>query len=77
MDSVKSNLLDIIKDVCPPTIREITDLDKPLVDYGLDSLDISGVLLAVEERFGVPIPDEDVDTLTSINRIAAYLIERM
>lgn len=66
-------ILEIIRDVCPPTIEEVSDFDRDLTEYGIDSLDISGILLAAEEKYGVQIPDEDVDGLTTVNAIATYL----
>jgi len=63
----------IVREVCPPGTPEIDDPDKAFADYGLDSLDISGVLLACEERFGVKIADEDIDRLTTLSGLVAYL----
>jgi acyl carrier protein len=40
---------------------------------GLDSLEL---IMAIEERFGVDIPDEDLDELVSANAIVAYLQAR-
>jgi len=49
------------------------DLDKPLREQGIDSLDFSGVLFNIEEVFGIEIPDEDIDGLQSINGIVDYI----
>lgn len=44
-------------------------------EAGIDSLDHSMILLAVEEKFKVKIPDEAVDRCDSVAGIIAYLEE--
>ena len=44
-------------------------------DIGLDSLDFANLLLAVEEKYGVTIPDEEVDGLSSVQAIVNFLGE--
>jgi acyl carrier protein len=39
---------------------------------GVDSLDAINILLALEERHGVHVPDEDVKQCNSIAAILAY-----
>ena len=48
-------------------------------DLGLDSLDIIKFVLLVEEKFGVKIPDEDIDSreLLVVDNLAGYLAERI
>ncbi len=49
------------------------DAAASLYDVGLDSLDHATLLLAVQEEFGVTIPDEDVDKCQSIAAIVDYV----
>lgn len=42
-------------------------------DAELDSLDLSVFLLALQEEYGVPIPDEDADQLDSVVAIVDWL----
>jgi acyl carrier protein len=49
------------------------DLDRPLRDQGVDSLDFSGVLFNIDEMFDIEIPDEDIDQLLTINDIVSYV----
>jgi acyl carrier protein len=76
----QAELLDalrtIIAENCPPTIPAIDDPDRPLAEYGIDSLDLASILLAFEERFGLKVPDSDIDRLRTLNNLAAYLVEK-
>lgn len=41
-------------------------------DLGLDSLDTVEVVMAMEEEFCVEIPDEDADSIQSIEQAVEY-----
>lgn len=41
-------------------------------EVGLDSLDHATILLAIQEEFGLTIPDEAIDECRSIDGILAY-----
>lgn len=51
------------------TIKSDTSLSKA----GIDSLEMMSVFLAIEEKFGIKIPDEDIDALDTVDDIIAYL----
>lgn len=51
--------------------------DASLIDAGVDSLDFANVLLAIEERFGVKIPDEDALEIDSLRKLAGYVAARL
>lgn len=40
---------------------------------GIDSLEMMNVFLAIEEKFDIKIPDEDIDALDTIDDIIDYL----
>lgn len=46
----------------------------PLRDQNIDSLDLFNILLLVEEKFKIKIPNEDMDLLVDIESIIKYLI---
>ena len=77
MDTITEAVLIAIKESCPPDLPEITDPDKSLLDYGVDSLDFSKVLLALEEKYEIRIPDEVMESLETVNKLAAYVREKM
>ena len=42
-------------------------------DLGADSLDVVEILMAVEENFGISIPDEQMPELRSVAEIISYI----
>ena len=47
--------------------------DSILSEIGIDSLEMMDVLLKIEEKFNIKIPDEDIDALNTIDSIVSYL----
>ena len=47
--------------------------DVALTEQDVDSLDLANILLLLEERFDVKIPDEDTNQLQTVNGIVEYL----
>jgi|OM-RGC.v1.034110009 Acyl carrier protein len=45
-------------------------------DQGLDSLDKSTLFLAINDEYGVEIPDEDFDSITSPDELITYLADK-
>lgn len=48
------------------------DSEAPFEDANIDSLDHANILLLLQERFGLQVPDEDLDQCSSINGILEY-----
>ena len=42
-------------------------------DLGADSLDLVDLLMSIEDEFGVEVPDEEVENLTTIGEVADYI----
>ena len=58
---------------------KILNYSEPLSEQGLDSLDITSILFAIEEKFGIKISEEDIEQgkLSSINGIVSYINNAM
>ncbi|WP_167471976.1 acyl carrier protein [Nocardia arthritidis] len=59
--------LDI--DLDPATLAP----DLPLDQQGLDSMDITTLLIAVEKTFAVKIPTTDADETLTLNQLADHI----
>ena len=47
-----------------------------LDDLGADSLDVVELVMALEEEFGIEVPDDDVENIRTVGDIVAYLGKR-
>jgi len=62
--------------------KVVSDPDKlrdevKLGDQGIDSLGVFNILLVLGEKYGIEIPDSDVDQLTTIAVMVDYLNRRL
>jgi len=70
---INTRLQDILANV-GISLSALTDQASFSKDLGLDSLDITDLLLQVEISFGIRIPDEDWWQLQTLGQLKAYLI---
>ncbi|GHE43697.1 acyl carrier protein [Streptomyces longispororuber] len=64
-------LLDkTIEDLIPEEVQPDSDLKD---DLGIDSLARLEVVAAIEERWGIKIPDEDADELHTVRQTVRYI----
>ena len=54
-------------------VKQLTNEAKFIEDLGADSLDIVVLVMALEEEFGIDIPDEDADKLKTVGDAMNYL----
>ena len=45
-------------------------------DLGVDSLDLFEIVMAFEEAYGIEIPSEDLEGLTTVGGVMNYLKEK-
>lgn len=55
----------------PPQVTPDAHFEK---DLGLDSLDVVELVMALEEEFGVEIPDAEADKISSVGDAVNYVI---
>ena len=59
------------------SIEQLTPEAKFIEDLGADSLDTVELVMALEEEFGLEIPDEDADKLKTVGDALEYLRSRV
>lgn len=50
---------------------------KIMEDLGADSLDVVEMLMAMEESFGIAVPDEDIEELITVSDVVEYVESNM
>lgn len=66
---------DLIVDVLSADADDITSATDIQNDLGADSLDVVDLIQAIEDEFGVDIPDEDSQNIKTVGDIVSYIEE--
>ena len=54
-------------------IEEVTEKASFIDDLGADSLDTVELVMALEEKFGIEIPDEDAEKMSTVDEAIKYI----
>lgn len=57
--------------------NEVTDEAKFIDDLGADSLDIVELIMALEDEYGIEIPDEDAEKIVTVGDAIRYIEEHL
>jgi len=75
--SVEERVRGIISEQLGVKKEEIKLESSFIDDLGADSLDTVEVVMALEEEFGVEIPDEDAEKITMVGEAVKYIEEKI
>jgi len=56
---------------------KITDEARYVEDLGADSLALVDIAMALEDEFGMKIPDEDIEKITTVGNTIEYIKEHL
>ena len=70
------NLKEIIAEQLNVDESEITESASFKDDLGADSLDLFELVMALEEKFDVEIPSEDLNNIATVEDVINYLKEK-
>jgi acyl carrier protein len=73
--AVEEKVKKIIVDQLGVEEAEVTPEAKFIEDLGADSLDTVELVMALEEEFGIEIPDEDAEKIVTVKDASAYIQE--
>ena len=74
--SLEERIAEIIVEQLGVSREEISPDASFVEDLGADSLDIVELVMAIEEEFGLEIPDEDAERMQNIGDAISYVEER-
>ena len=66
---------DIIIDQLQVDESEVTMDTNLMKDLSADSLDAVEIIMAIEEEYGIEIPDEDAETFQTVGDLVRYVEE--
>ena len=76
MEVSQDKIKQIIADQLGVKKEEVTDGAKFVDDLGDDSLDTVELVMALEEEFGIEIPDEEAEKLVTVGDALRYIEEK-
>ena len=71
--SVENDVKDIIVEQLGVEMKQVTPEAKFVDDLGADSLDTVELVMALEEKFQLEIPDEDAEKIASVGDAINYI----
>lgn len=77
MSGIPEKVKSVISEQLGVKPEEVTDGAKFVDDLGADSLDTVELVMALEEEYGVEIPDEDAEKLTTVGEAIKYIEEKI
>ena len=70
-------IADIVSKQLGADFDDIDENTNIMDDLGADSLDVVEMLMAIEESFGVSVPDEEIPNLKTVRDIVEYVEANM
>jgi acyl carrier protein len=74
-NQIQSKVKDIIVEQLGVNADQVTQEAKFIEDLGADSLDTVELIMALEEEFGIEVPDEEAEKLVSVGDVSRYVEE--
>ncbi|MCQ2940785.1 acyl carrier protein [Helicobacter pylori] len=56
---------------------QVTPEAKFVKDLGVDSLDVVELIMVLEERFGIEIPDEQAEKMVNVGDVMRYIEKQL
>ncbi len=73
-DEIKNELVPLLKPFMNKSgVVEVTDSSNLIKDLNIDSADLIDIVLAVEERFSVHVPDSQIDRMKTFGDIVSLV----
>ena len=73
--TIEQKVKDIIVEQLGVNADQVTPDAKFIEDLGADSLDTVELVMALEEEFGIEVPDEEAEKLQSVGDVTKYIEE--
>ena len=73
MSATSEKVKTIIVDQLGVEAANVKDNSSLIDDLGADSLDIVELVMAMEEEFGLEIPDEEAEKIKTVSDVVSYI----
>ncbi len=73
MSATLDKVKEVVMDKLGVEESQITEDAHFMDDLGADSLDTVELIMQLEEEFGIEIPDEDAENITTVGKAVEYI----
>ena len=77
MSTVEERVKKIVAEQLGVKDEEVTSDASFVDDLGADSLDTVELVMALEEEFGIEVPDDDVESIRTVSDVVEYMTARV
>ena len=72
-EQVLESFKDILVEQLSVNKEDIKEESKFVDDFGADSLDLVEIIMAIEEKFELEIPDQEAEKITTVGEAIDYI----
>lgn len=72
-EDIQQSLVEFVRELVPKLAIRSGDERRELQDLGLDSLDVNGLLLKIQENYNLIITDEQLESLSSLSDYSEFI----
>jgi acyl carrier protein len=76
-DVLANRIRELVSDQLGVDVEELARSASILEDLGADSLDVVELVMAIEEKFDIEIPDEAVEGMRTVGDLETYVTGRV
>ena len=73
----QTELIQVISERLDVTMDSVTPHASFLDDLGADSLDVVELMMALEEKYNLEIPDADAEKIKTVQDVVSYIESRL
>ena len=74
-EEIKAEVLEIIAEQLETNLDDLKPEAGFVDDLGADSLAVVELVLALEQKFEIEIPDEDTEKIRTVNDAVTYIVD--
>jgi len=74
---IREKVKKVVAEKLAVSEEKITDEARYVEDLGADSLALVDIAMALEDEFGMKIPDEDIEKITTVGSTIEYIKEHL